>query len=316
VTTPDREVALVTSTSASRVSVSEERFAPVSTEVDICYQTFGDPEGDPLLLVMGLGGPMTWWDPDFCALLAQHGFYVIRYDNRDVGRSTKVTGRISRRMMARSFAGMKADAPYTLQDMADDGFGVLDHLGIDAASVVGISMGGMIVQTMSLSRPDRVRSMTSIMSTTGRRSVGWQDPRLLPMLLNRRSPSREHYMERSAKLWNLIGSPLYPDTTETVRERAGETWDRGVNPAGVARQMGAILTQPDRSRALRGLRIPSLVIHGLSDRMVHVSGGRATSHSIPGSELLLIDGMGHDVPRDLHETFVDAIRRTADRAAH
>ncbi len=295
--------------------MSEEHFAPVATGVDICYQTFGAPDGDPLLLVMGLGGPMTWWDPDFCSLLAANGFYVIRYDNRDVGRSTKVSGRINRRMMAQSFAGMRAKAPYSMQDMADDGFGLLDHLGLDTAHVVGISMGGMIVQTMALSHPERVRSMTSIMSTTGRRSVGWQDPRLLPMLLTRRSQSREHYIEASAKLWKLIGSPLYPDTTETVRERAAETWDRGVNPAGVARQMGAIVTQPDRSGALRGLRIPSLVIHGMSDRMVHVSGGRATSHSIPGSELMLVDGMGHDVPRDLHDTFVEAIRRTADRAS-
>lgn len=304
----------MTSTSQSRVPVSEEQFASVADGVDLCYQTYGDPGGDPLLLVMGLGGPMTWWDPDFCALLARNGFYVIRYDNRDVGRSSRFRGRINRRVMAQSYAGIRARTPYSLQDMADDAFGLLDHLGISAAHVVGISMGGMIVQTMALSHTDRVLSMTSIMSTTGRRSVGWQDPRLLPLLLARRAQSRDDYIATSARLWKLIGSPLYPDTTETVRERAAETWDRGVSASGVARQIGAILTQPDRSRALRSLRIPSLVIHGLSDRMVHVSGGRATSHSIPGSELLLIDGMGHDVPRDLHETFVDAIRRTADRA--
>ncbi len=304
----------MTSTSQSRVPVSEEQFASVADGVDLCYQTYGDPGGDPLLLVMGLGGPMTWWDPDFCALLARNGFYVIRYDNRDVGRSSRFRGRINRRVMAQSYAGIRARTPYSLQDMADDAFGLLDHLGISAAHVVGISMGGMIVQTMALSHTDRVLSMTSIMSTTGRRSVGWQDPRLLPLLLARRAQSRDDYIATSARLWKLIGSPLYPDTTETVRERAAETWDRGVSASGVARQIGAILTQPDRSRALRSLRTPSLVIHGLSDRMVHVSGGRATSHSIPGSELLLIDGMGHDVPRDLHETFVDAIRRTADRA--
>jgi hypothetical protein len=173
----------------------------------------------------------------------------------------------------------------------------------------------MIAQTMALSNPRRVLSLTSIMSSTGRRTVGWQDPRLLPMLLARRARSRDHYVEASAKLWKLIGSPLYPDTVEAVRQRAGETWDRGVTPAGVARQIGAILTQPDRSRTLRSLRIPSLVIHGTQDRMVHVSGGRATSQAIPGSELLLIPGMGHDVPAVLHETFVEAIRRTADRAA-
>jgi pimeloyl-ACP methyl ester carboxylesterase len=266
-----------------------------------------------LLLVMGLGGPMTWWDPEFCQMLADRGFFVIRYDNRDTGRSTKVSGRINRRKIAASFAGLKPQTPYTMQDLADDGFLLLDHLELDAAHVVGISMGGMIVQTMALSQPKRILSLTSIMSTTGRRTVGWQDPSLLPLMIASRH-SREDYIETSAKLWRLIGSPLYPDTTETIRERAAETWDRGVSRAGVMRQMGAILTQPDRSRALRSLRVPALVIHGMHDKMVHVSGGRATSSAIPGSELLLVPGMGHDVPSQLHETFVDAIRRVADRA--
>ena len=293
---------------------SEEQMAALPTGVDICYQTFGDPEGDPLLLVMGLGGPMTWWSPELCQRLAESGFYVIRYDNRDTGHSSRVSGRINRRMIVKSFAGLRARTPYSMQDMADDAFALLDHLELDAAHVVGISMGGMIVQTMALSQPKRVLSMTSIMSTTGRRTVGWQDPRLLPLLLARRSQSREHYVATSARLWKIIGSPLYPDTTEAVRERAAETWDRGVSAPGVARQMGAILTQPDRSRALRSLRIPSLVIHGTHDKMVHVSGGRATSQAIPGSELLLVPGMGHDVPVALHETFVEAIRRNADRA--
>lgn len=297
-----------------RSGASAEQMASLPTGVDICYQTFGDPEGDPLLLVMGLGGPMTWWNEDFCRLLADHGFYVIRYDNRDTGRSTHLSGRINRRMIVASFAGLKPRTPYSMQDMADDAFALLDHVGVDGAHVVGISMGGMIAQTMALSNPQRVLSLTSIMSSTGRRTVGWQDPRLLPMLLARRTTSREHYVEASARLWRLIGSPHYPDTVESVRARAAETWDRGVSAPGVARQMGAILTQPDRSRNLRSLRIPTLVIHGTHDRMVHVSGGRATSQAIPGSELLLVPGMGHDVPVALHETFAEAIRRTADRA--
>jgi pimeloyl-ACP methyl ester carboxylesterase len=295
---------------------SEERFAALPNGIEICYQTFGDPSADPLLLVMGLGGPMTWWDPELCTMLADRGFFVIRYDNRDAGRSTKVRGRVSRRMLVRGFVGRGSRPPYTLDDMADDGFGLLDHLGIERAHVVGISMGGMIVQTMALRRPDRVLSMTSIMSTTGRRTVGWQDPRLLPLLLARRTDSKQAYVEASARLWKIIGSPLYPDTTDSIRDRAAETWDRGVNRAGVARQMVAILAQPDRSRRLRSVRVPTLVIHGMNDKMVHVSGGRATSHSVPGSELLLVPGMGHDVPRELHETFVDAIRRNADRARH
>ena len=277
-------------------SPAPEQIASLPNGIDLCYQTFGDPGAEPLLLVMGLGGPMTWWDPDFCQMLADRGFFVIRYDNRDTGRSTKVSGRINRRKIAASFAGLKPQTPYTMQDLADDGFLLLDHLELDAAHVVGISMGGMIVQTMALSQPKRILSLTSIMSTTGRRTVGWQDPSLLPLMIASRH-SREDYIETSAKLWRLIGSPLYPDTTETIRERAAETWDRGVSRAGVMRQMGAILTQPDRSRALRSLRVPALVIHGMHDKMVHVSGGRATSSAIPGSELLLVPGMGHDVPR-------------------
>lgn len=304
----------MSSAAQPEIAVSDEKMAPAAPGIELCYQTFGDPADEAVLLVMGLGGPMTWWDADFCAMLARRGFFVIRYDNRDVGRSTKISGAINRRMLLGSVAGLKAKTPYSLRDMANDGFGLLDHLGCANAHVVGISMGGMIAQTMALAAPDRVLSLTSIMSTTGRRSVGWQDPRLLPLLLARRSQSREHYLESSARLWKIIGSPHYPDTAEEVRQRAGETWDRGVSPAGVARQMGAIVTQPDRSRALRSLRMPTLIIHGLSDRMVHVSGGRATSSSVPGSELLLIEGMGHDVPRDLHETFVNAIERNAARA--
>ncbi|HEU4512584.1 MAG TPA: alpha/beta hydrolase [Nocardioidaceae bacterium] len=294
-------------------SPAPEQVAPLPNGIDLCYQTFGDAGAEPLLLVMGLGGPMTWWDPELCQMLADRGFFVIRYDNRDTGRSTKVSGRINRRKIMASFAGLKPQTPYSMQDLADDGFLLLDHLGLDTAHVVGISMGGMIVQTMALSQPKRVLSLTSIMSTTGRRTVGWQDPTLLPLLAASRH-SREDYIETSAKLWRLIGSPLYPDTTETIRERAAETWDRGVSRAGVMRQMGAILTQPDRSRALRSLRVPALVIHGTHDKMVHVSGGRATSSAIPGSELLLVPGMGHDVPAALYETFVDAIRRVANRA--
>jgi pimeloyl-ACP methyl ester carboxylesterase len=282
--------------------------------VELCYQTFGSPDDDPLLLVMGLGGPMTWWEPAFCEALAAQGFFVITYDNRDVGRSTKVPGRVTRRMILRAFSGLRVSAPYTLSDLGADGFALLDHLGIDTAHIAGISMGGMIVQTMALDRPGRVRSMASIMSTTGRRTVGWQHPQLAPLLLARRTNNRKAYVASSAKLWRIIGSPLYPDTDEAIRERAGDTYDRGVSAAGVARQMLAILTQPDRTRLLHSLRIPTVVIHGLSDRMVHSSGGRATAQAVPGAELLLVPGMGHDLPAELQDTFVSAIRRNADRA--
>jgi pimeloyl-ACP methyl ester carboxylesterase len=296
------------------VTVSEELFAPVSPGVELCYQTFGDPDGDPLLLVMGLGGPMTWWDADFCRLLAGRGFQVIRYDNRDTGRSSRIEGRVKRSTLVRAFAGRRVRAPYSMVDLAEDAFGLLDHLGLDSAHVAGVSMGGMIAQTMAITRPKRVRSMTSIMSTTGKRTVGWQHPSLLPTLIGSRAPGREAYVRASAQTWGLIGSPAFPQTAEQIRARAEETFDRGVSASGVMRQMMAVLTQPDRSARLRALRVPTLVVHGLADRMVHVSGGRATAAAIPGAELLLIDGMGHDVPPALFETFTAAIRRTADRA--
>ena len=299
---------------AGEVAVSEEMFAPVSTGIELCYQTFGDPDGDPLLLVMGLGGPMIWWDPDLCTLLAQQGFYVIRYDNRDTGRSSRGQGRVTRTMLAKAFAGRRVRGPYTLEDMSDDAFGLLDHLGLESAHVVGVSMGGMIVQTMACAKPQRVRSLTSIMSTIGRRTVGWQDPKLLPVLLAPRQRNREAYVEASERLWKMIGSPGYPEDRETTRARAGETFDRGVSAAGTLRQMLAILCQPNRSRALHALAIPALVIHGDSDRMVHVSGGRATARAIPGAELIVVRGMGHDMPIPVFATITAAVRRTADRA--
>ncbi|CAM3439864.1 alpha/beta hydrolase [Nocardioides dubius] len=293
---------------------SEELFAPVSPGVELCYQTFGEASDPALLLVMGLGGPMTWWDADLCELLARRGFFVIRFDNRDAGRSSKLSGRVSRLTLLRAASGLPTKVPYAMADLADDAFGLLDHLGIERAHIVGMSMGGMIVQTMALSRPERVRSLTSIMSTTGKRTVGWQHPSILPRLLGRRDTEREAYVTTSVAYGRVIGSPGYPEPEESARRRAEDTWDRGLNPAGVMRQMVAILTQPDRTTSLADLPMPTLVIHGLADKMVHVSGGRTTSSAVPGSDLLLIDGMGHDLPKPLWNTFADAISRNAARA--
>ncbi|NYD42916.1 alpha/beta hydrolase [Nocardioides panaciterrulae] len=295
------------------VTVSEELHAPVSPGIELCYQTFGDPDDDPLLLVMGLGGPMNWWDPELCRMLAERGFFVIRFDNRDTGRSSRATGRVTRSALVRAFLGRRVRAPYALAELAGDAFGLLDHLGLESAHVVGVSMAGMIVQTMAIARPGRVRSLTSIMSTTGKRTVGWQHPSLFPAMLANRGPGREAYVRSSATMWQLIGSPGYPQSHEEVAKRAGETYDRGVSASGVLRQMMAVITQPDRSARLRSVRVPTLVVHGLADKMVHVSGGRATAAAVPGAELLLVDGMGHDLPRELFTTFADAIRRTADR---
>jgi pimeloyl-ACP methyl ester carboxylesterase len=291
---------------------SEELRAPVGGGVELCYQTYGDASDEPVLLVMGLGGPMNWWDPELCRLIASGGRYVIRYDNRDTGRSTKLRDhRTTRAALVRAFAGQSVTPPYTLGDMAEDAFGLLDHLGLGAAHVVGVSMGGMIAQVMAIARPERVRSLTSIMSTTGRRSVGWLHPRLLPMLIAPRGRGREAYAAASARMSELIGSPAFPQPRAESLARAGETFDRGFSAAGVLRQMQAIMAEPNRGP---GLRIPATVVHGTSDRMVHVSGGRATARAIPGAELLLIDGMGHDLPRELYPTFADAIDRTVRRA--
>lgn len=295
--------------------VSGELSAPVSAQVELCYQTFGNPDDEPLLLVMGLGGPMTWWDPELCTLLARQGFYVIRYDNRDTGRSTRGTGQVTRGMIIRAGLGRKVRAAYSLDDLAADASGLLDHLGIDSAHVAGVSMGGMIAQTLAVSQPSRVRSLVSIMSTTGRRTVGWQDPRLIPAMLAPRGTDKETYVASARRVGQLIGSPGYPESEESARARAEETYERGLNPAGVMRQMIAVLTQPDRGRALHSLTIPAAVIHGMDDRLVHPSGGRATAQAIPGATLLLIPGMGHDLPVELHETFADVIRRTADKSS-
>jgi pimeloyl-ACP methyl ester carboxylesterase len=309
------------------VAMSAELFAPVSSgtlrdgrsasssgTVELCYQTFGDPDDEPMLLVMGLATQMTFWDPQLCRMLARRGYYVIRFDNRDVGRSSRGTGRVTRAMLVRAFARLRTRAPYGMHDLARDAFGLLDHLGLDSAHLVGVSMGGMIVQTMAIDRPERVRSLASIMSTTGKRTVGWQHPRLLPALLKPPRPGREAYAEGSVAMWRLIGSPGFPHDDERTREAAREAFDRGVSGSGVLRQMMAILTQPDRSSELRRLRKPTLVVHGLADRMVHVSGGRATAAAVPGAELLLIEGLGHDLPPELYETLADAIDRTASRA--
>ena len=295
-------------------AVSEELFAPVGNDVELCYQTLGDPEGEPLLLVMGLGGPMNWWDTELCLLLAAEGFFVVRYDNRDTGRSSRIRARVTRGQLVRAFSGRRTKAPYSMGDLAGDAVALMDHLGWDSAHVAGISMGGMIVQTIAVEHPGRVRSLTSIMSTTGRRTVGWQDPRIIPALLAPRKPGRESYVQTSVAFWGVIGSPAWPAPPERLAERAGETFDRGYSASGMMRQMMAILKQEDRTHRLRSLRVPALVIHGTADKMVHLSGGRSTAAAIHGSELVTVDGMGHDLPPELFATFVEAIARTADRA--
>ena len=296
------------------VTVSEEQLAPLSTGVEICFQTFGDAGDRPLLLVMGLGGPMTWWPERLCRQLAGEGFHVIRYDNRDTGRSTRLRQhRVSQRDLVRAFCGRRVEVPYSLRTMAADAAALLDHLDIDAAHVAGVSMGGMIAQHLAIEHPDRVLSLTSIMSSTGRRTQGFQHPMLLPALLRRQVGNKQEYVEGTLKFSTLIGSPGYPEDDDVIRARAEETWDRGVNFKDTMRQMLAVVTQRDRTAGLRELQIPVTVVHGRNDRMVHLSGGKATAAAVPGARLVLVPGMGHNLPEGLFDTFTDAITSTADR---
>jgi pimeloyl-ACP methyl ester carboxylesterase len=289
-----------------------EQFAAVNG-IDVCYESFGDP-GDPaLLLIMGLGGQMIWWDDEFCEALAGRGFHVVRYDNRDTGRSTIFDDAPVPKPWDLLRRNRKA-AAYSLEDMADDGVALLDHLGIDAAHVVGASMGGMIAQTIAIRHPSRVLSLTSIMSTTGDRGVGKARWRLYPALLKPAPKERAAYVKQFVKTFQAIGSPGYPPDLERSRELAGRSFDRAFHPAGSARQLAAIVTAPDRTPMLRDVQVPAVVIHGADDKLVAPSGGRATADAIPGARLVMIPGMGHDMPPEVWPRMLEAIAETAARA--
>ena len=282
-------------------------------EVDIAYQTLGDPADPPLLLVMGLGMQLIHWDLQLCRQLAERGFHVIRFDNRDVGASSKIDAPVPNLM--RAMAGLSIDAPYLLSDMADDGFGLLDHLGIERAHVLGASMGGMIAQTMAIRRPERVLSLASLMSTTGERRYGRPKLRLWSLFMQRAPRRREEYVEYFVRVFRMIGSPGFPPDEERLRELAAATYDRGHHPAGAARQLAAIMASGDRTAELRRLRVPTVVIHGTDDPLVPFRGGLATARAIPGAEFLAIRGMGHDLPSEVWPRIIDAVVANTERAA-
>jgi pimeloyl-ACP methyl ester carboxylesterase len=282
-------------------------------DVELAYETFGDPEDPAVLLVMGLGTQMLGWHEDFCEQIAARGFHVVRYDNRDVGRST-VLRDLPAPTVAQLLRRSKKAAGYTLDHLADDGAALLDALGIERAHVVGASMGGMIAQTIAIRHPRRVMSLVSIMSNTGARLTGQPWPKTYPVLLSRSPADRDEYVEHTVRLFGLIGSPGFERDEEDLRRRAGRSFDRGRNPAGVARQLAAIIASGNRTKELRQIRVPTLVIHGTADRLVSPSGGRATARAIPGARLELIEGMGHDLPRAVWPRLVDGIAETAARA--
>jgi pimeloyl-ACP methyl ester carboxylesterase len=288
-----------------------EQTAPVNG-IEIAYQTFGDPADPALLLVMGLGAQLIHWPEEFCELLAARGFHVIRFDNRDVGHSTKLDDAPVPEL-PEIFGGQLA-AAYTLDDMADDAFGLLDHLGIDAAHVAGASMGGMIAQTMATRDPDRVLSLCSIMSTTGDQSVGQARPEALAVLTGQAPADRDSYIEFHLQAFKAIGSPGFQLDDDFLRWRAGATFDRSYYPAGFRRQLHAIVASGDRTAALAQVSAPTVVIHGREDPLITLSGGEATARAIPGAELVVIPGMGHDVPEGVWKTIIDALVKNAERA--
>ena len=281
--------------------------------VEIEYVTEGDPSDPALLLVMGLGAQLTTWPNGFVEGLRQRGFFVILFDNRDSGLSTKFEGLPD---IAALFTGADpSSTPYLIEDMADDAAALLATLGIDKAHVVGVSMGGMITQALVINHADLFLSASSIMSTTGDRTVGAPTGEAMTALLRPVATSREEAIQASVEGSLVIGSPGYPTDVHILQERAAAAYDRSYCPEGTARQLGAILGSPDRTEGLRGVGIPFLVVHGEADPLVTLSGGEATAAAVPGSRLLTIPGMGHDLPEPLWGTVTDAIVANTELAA-
>ncbi|MEW2506952.1 alpha/beta fold hydrolase [Amycolatopsis sp. CA-161197] len=280
--------------------------------LELEYDTFGDAANPPLVLVMGLGAQMVTWETGFCELIASHGFFVVRFDNRDIGLSAYLDD-----LGAPDLAGIaagQASAPYLLSDLADDTVGLFDALGFATAHVVGASMGGMVVQQLAIDHPDRLLSLTSIMSTTGDPTVGQTSPAALATLTRPPAATREEAIEQSIASYRTTGSPGYPATDEHLRFKAARGYDRAQHPMGTLRQAAAIVASGDRTEALRSLRLPTVVVHGDSDPMIDLSGGKATAAAIPDAELVVLPGMGHDLPEPLWPEIVGAIVRAASRS--
>jgi pimeloyl-ACP methyl ester carboxylesterase len=289
-----------------------EQFCDVGRGITLCYETYGDPADPPVVLVMGLATQMIAWHEEFCEQLADRGFYVVRFDNRDIGRSTHMDFRPpTMRQMLRRRVGPEQ---YSLSGMAEDTAGLIRELEIAPAHVVGASMGGMIGQVLAAEHPEVVRSLTSIMSTTGSRWHGQPALSVYRYLLRPPPRDREGYIERAAEVFGLVGSTGFPRDESYIRERAARSYDRGYDVRAGGRQLGAIIASADRTQQLRTIEAPTLVIHGTVDKMIKPSGGRATAKAIPGARLLEIEGMGHDLPRGVWPRILDAISEHA-RAA-
>ena len=286
--------------------------------IDICYEIFGEPTAEPMLLIMGLGAQMVLWDDAFCEQLAARGFRVIRFDNRDIGQSSKLSGgkRLGAvELLKLRFLKIPVAAPYRIIDMARDTTGLMDVLGIKSAHLVGASMGGMIAQEVAISFPERVRSLTSIMSTTGNPKVPPPTKEAAAMLMAPPPTTREEYFARFAQTWKILRVGSFPEDEALDPSRAARIYSRGLNPAGVGRQLRAILASGSRKTRLASVTAPTLVIHGTVDPLVHPMGGRDTAASIPGARLLMIEGMGHAIPIPMWPQIIGAIAEHAHGAA-
>lgn len=274
--------------------------------IQIEYDTFGDSTSPALLLVMGAGGQMIFWDSEFCELLAKRGHFVIRFDNRDAGLSTKFEDAGVPDMVA-AIKGKSVCAPYSLEDMADDAVGVLDALGIEKAHICGASMGGMIAQTISYRHPERVLSLISIMSGTGNPELPQIKPDILAAVFQPVPEEREAYIEHNVNLWRTLWSPGFPFDEQRARKVMAEGYDRSYYPKGMIRHSAAVLAHGYPKASIASIRVPTLVIHGSADPLMSVEGGKETARLIPGAKLVIIDGMGHDMPKEAWPKMIDAI---------
>ncbi len=278
--------------------------------IEIVYDTFGESTALPMLLVIGLGEQMIAWDEKFCSDLAAQGYWVIRYDNRDAGLSTKLDEAGIPNIPALVQAQMQGEmieTSYLLRDMADDAVGLLDALGVESAHVVGVSMGGMIVQEMAIHHPERIRTMTSIMSSTGNAELPPAKPEAMALLTEPAPTGRSDFIEDSVRVARILSGPGFPVDEDRVRKKAGDIFDRGLSPAGMTRQLAAIIGSGSRKDALKSVTVPTLVIHGDTDPLIPVEGGIDTADAISGAQLLIIKGMGHDLSPAMWPQIVAAI---------